>query len=248
MRIKDKIAIVTGAASGIGQATALRFTQEGARHVICFDIQSLDSTMNAIKAGGGEASAHLRDVRLVSDWEKVVKETVDRFGRIDVLANIAGVVSIGPDNVLDQTEDGWNRVIDSNLKGTWLGMKEVLPVMIKNGGGKIVNIASLAAHIGLTNLLAYSASKGGVVSMTRYGAMEYAKNNIQINAISPGIINTPILGDTTPEMTKIFSAATPAGRLGKPEEIANMVLFLASNEADFITGITHIVDGGWGSH
>jgi NAD(P)-dependent dehydrogenase (short-subunit alcohol dehydrogenase family) len=164
-----------------------------------------------------------------------------------VLANIAGVVSLGPDNVIEQTEEEWDRILDTNLRGPWLGMKHVIPVMIKNGGGKIVNIASSAAHTGLTNLLAYSASKGGVVSITRYAAIEYAQYNIQVNAISPGIVDTPILGDITPEMIKEFSAATPAGRLCKAEEIANLVLFLASNEADFITGITHIIDGGWNS-
>ncbi|CAI10687.1 short-chain alcohol dehydrogenase (plasmid) [Aromatoleum aromaticum EbN1] len=247
MRLEKKIAIVTGAASGIGQATALRLAKEGA-HVACFDFKSLDSTMKAIEAAGGNASAFQGDVKRASDWAEMVKQTVERFGRVDVLANIAGVVSIGSDNILDQTEEGWDRIMDINVKGTWLGMKEVMPVMMKNGGGKIVNVASLAAHVGLTNLAAYSASKGAVVALTRYAAMEYAKDNIQVNAVSPGIIQTPILGDTTPEMTKLFSADTPAGRLGRPEEIANMVLFLASDEADFITGITHIVDGGWGSH
>lgn len=247
MRVKDKIAILTGAASGIGQATALRFAREGAQ-VVCFDCKSLDETMAAIESAGFKAIAYQGDVRRASDWKEVVQQTLARFGRIDLLGNIAGVVAAGPDDVIEQTEDEWDRVVDTNLKGTWLGMKEVVPVMIKSGGGKIVNIASLAAHIGLTNLCAYSASKGGVVSLTRYAAMEYAKHNIQVNAISPGIIKTPILGDTTLEMTEIFSAATPAGRLGKPEEIANMVLFLSSSEANFITGITHIVDGGWGSH
>ncbi|WP_209123311.1 SDR family NAD(P)-dependent oxidoreductase [Alkalihalobacillus sp. BA299] len=169
------------------------------------------------------------------------------YGTIDILANVAGVVSRGSDKLLEQTEEEWDRVIDIDLKGTFLGMKSVMPEMVKNKQGKIVNVASLAAHIGLTNLVAYSAAKGGVAAMTRQVAMEYAADNIQVNAVSPGIIQTPILGDTTPEMTEIFSAATPAGRLGKPEEIANLILFFASIEADFVTGQIWKVDGGWSS-
>ncbi|CAI10706.1 short-chain alcohol dehydrogenase,fragment (N-terminal half) (plasmid) [Aromatoleum aromaticum EbN1] len=135
MRVEEKIAILTGAASGIGQATALRFAREDAQ-VVCFDCKSLDETIGAIENVGCSAIAYQGDVRHASDWKEVVQQTVDRFGRIDVRGNIGGVVSIGPDNVIEQTEDGWDRIVDINLKGTWLGMKEVMPVMIKNGGGK----------------------------------------------------------------------------------------------------------------
>ena len=126
-------------------------------------------------------------------------------------------------------------------------MKTVLPEFVKNNQGKIVNIASLAAHVGLEGLPSYSASKGGVIAMSRQVAMDYADKNIQVNVVSPGIIATPILANNSPEMTKAFTEATPAKRLGKPEEIANMVLFLSSNESDFITGQAIKVDGGWGS-
>ena len=247
MSVKGKIAIVTGAGSGIGKATALRFANEGAT-VACVDINGVHETVHEIQQQNKEAIAYEGNVARNEDWVRIVNDLVNRYQQVDVLANIAGVVSRGPDTVLEQTEEEWDRVLNINLKGTWLGMKNTIPVMIKQGGGKIVNIASLAAHVGLTNLVAYTASKGGVAAITRQAAMDYADKNIQINAVSPGIIQTRILEGNTPEMTKAFSEATPVGRLGRPEEIASMVHFLSTNEADFITGRMHIVDGGWGVH
>ncbi|WP_216829863.1 SDR family NAD(P)-dependent oxidoreductase [Alkalihalobacterium elongatum] len=246
MRIQNKVAIVSGSGSGIGKETALRFAREGAK-VLCMDIKGQEDTVRQIVSENGKAIAFEGDVTNSSDWKKAVQLVLEEYGTIDILANIAGVVSRGSDKLLEQTEEEWHHVIDIDLKGTFLGMKSVMPEMVKNKKGKIVNVASLAAHIGLTNLVAYSAAKGGVAAMTRQVAMEYAADNIQVNAVSPGIIQTPILGDTTPEMTEIFSAATPAGRLGKPEEIANLILFFASEEADFVTGQIWKVDGGWGS-
>lgn len=246
MRIKDQVAIVTGAGSGIGKETAIRFGREGAK-VLCFDIKGQEETASQIVDSGGTALSFRGDVTKNLDWQNAVQMVLDNYGTINILANVAGVVSRGSDKLLDQTEEEWNRVIDIDLKGVFLGMKNVMPEMIKNKRGKIVNVSSLAAHVGLTNLVAYSAAKGGVAAMTRQVAMEYAADNVQVNAVSPGIIQTPILGDTTPEMTRIFSAATPAGRLGKPEEISNLILFFASDEADFVTGQVWKVDGGWGS-
>lgn len=245
MRLQGQTAIVTGAGSGIGQATARMAAAEGAA-VLCVDLKAADSTAAAIGASGGTAASFAMDVTDSAAWSACVAEA-GRLGPVSLLANVAGVVSRGPDTVLDQTEDEWHRVIDTDLKSVWLGMRAVLPGLIERGGGRIVNVASLAGEIGLTNLLAYSAAKGGVIAMSRQAAMEYAKHGVKINSVAPGIIDTPILGDTTPEMTKIFSAATPLGRLGRPEEIAGVITYLFSPVADFVTGQCYTVDGGWGA-
>ncbi len=239
--------IVTGAGSGIGESTAIRFGEEGAR-VVCLDVHAAEETAQAITEGGGQAVGHSADVSKWANWEKVMKDTISNWGRVDVLVNNAGVVSRGPDTVIEQNEQEWDRIININLKGVWLGMKAVLPQMIKNGGGKIVNVSSLAAIVGLSGLAAYTSSKGGVSALTRQAAMEYAKDNVQINAIEPGIIETPIQKGITPEMRRGHVEATPVGRLGDPVEIAHMALFLSSDEANFVTGQMHVVDGGWSAH
>jgi NAD(P)-dependent dehydrogenase (short-subunit alcohol dehydrogenase family) len=243
MRIKEKVAIVTGAGSGIGKATAIRFAKEGA-FVACLDIKGADKTVLEINAIGGEAKSYQMNVASDVDWKTVVKELKDQFEKIDILVNIAGVFS-PTDTVVGQSEEEWDRVLNVNLKGQWLGMKNVIPAMIENGGGKIVNIASVTAHYGTMDLAAYSASKGGIVALTRQAAIQYVRNNIRINAVSPGVIDTPMLGSNTPEMRAQYDSVTPVGRIGKPEEIASMVLFLSSDEADFITGQVYGVDGGW---
>jgi NAD(P)-dependent dehydrogenase (short-subunit alcohol dehydrogenase family) len=248
MRLQGQTAIVSGAGSGIGQATAKLCAEEGAQ-VLCVDIKAADATAAAIVATGGRGSAapFTMDVTDASAWTRAVAEAESLFGPVSLLANVAGVVSRGPDTVLEQTELEWQRVLDTDLKSVWLGMRAVLPGMIERGGGRIANVASLAGQVGLTNLLAYSAAKGGVIAMSRQAAMEYAKHGIKINSVAPGIIDTPILGDTTPEMTEIFSAATPLGRLGRPEEIAGAIAYLFSPLADFIAGQCYAVDGGWGA-
>ncbi|NLY29808.1 MAG: SDR family oxidoreductase [Firmicutes bacterium] len=247
MRFQDKVVIVTGAGSGIGEATALQFGQEGAR-VVCMDVRGAEETSEKINKSGGKAVAHIADVSKWPDWERVVEHTINSWGRVDALVAVAGVVSRHIDTVIDQNEAEWDRVININLKGVWFGMKAVLPHMIKNGGGKIVNISSLAAIVGLPGLAAYTSSKGGVSALTRQAAMEYAKDDVQINAIEPGIIETPILEGITPEMRRANVEATPVGRLGDPNEIAYTALFLCSDQADFITGQSFVVDGGWSAH
>ena len=245
MRLQGQTAIVTGAGSGIGKASALMCAEEGAG-VLCVDLRAADTTAAAITAAGGRATSFAMDVTDSEAWGRAVAEAA-KLGPVSLLANVAGVVSRGPDTVLEQTEQEWHRVIDIDLKSPWLGMRAVMPGMIERGGGRIVNVASLAGEIGLMNLLAYSAAKGGVIAMSRQAAMEHAKHGVKINSVAPGIIDTPILGDTTPEMTKIFSAATPLGRLGRAEEIAGVIAYLFSPVADFVTGQCYTVDGGWGA-
>jgi NAD(P)-dependent dehydrogenase (short-subunit alcohol dehydrogenase family) len=246
MRLKGQTAIITGAGSGIGRATAQACAREGAS-VVCVDLVAAEETAGAIAEDGGRSEALTMDVTDSAAWARCVERAGAAFGPVGLLANVAGVVSRGPDTALEQTEEEWQRVIDVDLKAAWLGMRAALPGMIEQGSGRIVNIASLAGQIGLMNLLSYSAAKGGVIAMSRQVAMEYAKYGVKINSVAPGIIDTPILGDTTAEMTAAFSAATPCGRLGRAEEVAGAVLYLFSPEADFVTGQCITVDGGWGA-
>jgi NAD(P)-dependent dehydrogenase (short-subunit alcohol dehydrogenase family) len=245
MRLDGKIGIVTGANQGIGRATALRWAEEGAT-VVCADIKEECRTHEEIEAKGGRASTVIMDVRRAGDWTRLVDTTVERYGTVDLLANIAGVVNLlSPDNVVELTEEAWDDVLGTDLKGVWLGMRAVIPTMQRNGGGRIVNISSLAALRGLPNLASYSAAKGGVISLTQQAAFEYAPDNILVNAIAPGTIDTPILADVTEEMRAANSRAHIINRLGKAEEVAAMATYFCTEDAAFLTGLTYPVDGGW---
>lgn len=244
VNVKDKVVIVTGAGSGIGKVVAQQFGEKNAK-VVCADIKGSEETVKEIIDAGGTALAVHLDVSKLDDWHAVRDRTIQEYGEINVLCNIAGVSEAV--DIVDLLEEDFDRMININLKGTFFGMKVVLPEFLKNNSGKIVNIASLAAHVGLTGLPSYSASKGGVIAMSRQVAVEYAPKNIQINVVSPGIIETPILANNPPEVTKAFTDATPAGRLGKPAELASMVVYLSSEESNFVTGQVIKVDGGWGS-
>lgn len=242
--LQDQVAIVTGAARGIGRATAVRLAEEGAV-VTCGDIQDCAETVALIEKGGGRATGVELDVRRATDWEDAVAAVVAERGRVDLLANIAGVVNMrSADTVIGLTEEAWDDVIGTDLKGVWLGMRAVIPHMINAGGGRIVNIASLAALRGLPNLASYSAAKGGVIALTQQAAFEYAEYNVLVNAIAPGTIDTPILGDITEEMKEANARAHIIQRLGRPEEIASMVAYFF-REGQFLTGLTYPVDGGW---
>lgn len=244
MSLNGKIAIVTGAAQGIGEATATRLASEGAIVVVA-DIQDSTRTVDAILKLGGKAEAHHLDVRIKSNWADLVQQVVERHGRVDLLANVAGVVNmLSEDSVVGLTEEAWDHVVGTDLKGVWLGMQAVIPNMIERGGGRIVNIASMAALRGLPNLASYSAAKGGVVSLTQQAAFEYGEKNILINAICPGTIDTPILADITDEMRQANANAHIVRRLGEPAEIASMVAYLM-REGSFLTGEIYPVDGGW---
>ncbi len=253
MRLQGKVALVTGAASGIGRATAILFGQEGAK-VMCADLngEGARATAEAIAQGGGEAAWTQVDVSRDADAQRMVRETVERFGRLDILFNNAGVEFSGP--VTAVPEERWDWLLDINLKGVYLGCKYAIPEMQKVGGGAIVNTASGAGLMGIAGLSTYCASKGGVVLLTKSLAVEWAAQGIRVNAVCPGVIRTPMVeralnvlgGSQDPEEAwRRLGQVHPIGRVGQPEEVARAVLFLASDEASFITGVALPVDGGW---
>ena len=249
MRLQDKVAIITGSGSGIGKATALLFGREGAK-VMSVDLiaDTAQATAGEIIDAGGQADSLQADVSLAADVERMVSTTVERFGRLDILVNNAGIEVIMP--IVQVPEEMWDRLIDVNLKGVFLGCKYAIPQMIKQGGGAIINTASIAGLRGFATFGTYSASKGGVVLLTKTLAVEYARFNIRINCVCPGIIRTPMLErglSTQPnpeELIQLFEQGHPMGRLGEPEEVARGILFLASDEASFITGVPLPIDGG----
>jgi NAD(P)-dependent dehydrogenase (short-subunit alcohol dehydrogenase family) len=244
-RLTGKVAIITGAGSGMGKATALLFAKEGAK-VIAAEIveQAGRATAQAIEEEGGEAIFVKADVAKKEDVEAMVKAAVDRYVKIDILVNCAGI-ALNEVSTTECTEEIFNRIIATNLNGVWLGMKYAIPQMISTGGGDIINFASIAALEAYQGLPAYSASKGGVISMSRVAAIEFAAKNIRVNCVAPGHIATPMLLDAwAEEGLQRFRNIAPQGRLGEPEEIASVVLFLASNESSHITGQTIVIDGG----
>jgi NAD(P)-dependent dehydrogenase (short-subunit alcohol dehydrogenase family) len=241
MALEGGGAIITGAGSGMGRATALMAAEAGAR-VLCVDVAGAEAT---VAESSGHAHALHADVSNAGDWERIAETARSVVGDVFLLANIAGVQPQG-DTVIDQDEASWDRVLGVNLKGVWLGMRAVIPGMLERGEGRIVNVASLAAEVGLPGLAAYTASKAGVAGLTRQAAVEYAPAGLRINALAPGMIETPMIAHNPPEALEAFLAKTPAGRPGQPEEIAAIILFLAGPGAGYITGETISVDGGWG--
>ncbi|MDZ5472639.1 glucose 1-dehydrogenase [Bacillus sp. 31A1R] len=246
MRLKDKVAIVTGGSNGIGRESALLFAREGAKVAVA-DIDAIggEETVRLIKEEGGEAFFTRTDVSSSEDVKNLVADTVDRFGHIHVLFNNAGIGN-SPLTSVDMSEEEWDRVIDINLKSVFLGMKYAVPEMKKSGGGSIINTSSLLGLKGQKYLSPYNASKGGVIILTQNAALEYGKYGIRVNAIAPGVIDTKIIDGWKADERKwpIISRANALGRIGQPQEVANAVLFLASDEASFITGSTLSVDGG----
>ncbi|MBT2679486.1 SDR family oxidoreductase [Bacillus sp. ISL-35] len=246
MRLANKTAIITGGASGIGRAAAMVFAREGAKVAIAdLNVEGGRETVKLIEQQGGRAFFYETNVSDSNQMKNLVSATVDYFGQLDILFNNAG---IGHPNVksVDLDEEEWDRIIGVNLKGVFLGIKHAVPHLKKAGGGAIINTSSLLGLKGQKYLAAYNASKAGVVLLTKNAALEYGRDNIRVNAIAPGVIDTQIIQGWKNDERKwpIISRANALGRIGTPEEVANAVLFLASDEASFITGATLSVDGG----
>jgi NAD(P)-dependent dehydrogenase (short-subunit alcohol dehydrogenase family) len=244
-RLDGKVALITGAASGMGRVAARLFASEGAR-VMLADVSDEAGEDAAAEIGDAAAFVHA-DVSRALDAERMVTATVERFGSLDVLYNNAGIFPADDAGVTDTPESTWDRVMAINLKGVFLGCKFGVPAMLEGDGGSIVNVASFVALMGAaTPQVAYTASKGGVLAMTREIAVEFARRGIRANALCPGPIETPLLQElmSDPARRQRRLVHIPVGRLGLAEEIANAALFLASDESSFVTGATFVVDGG----
>ena len=246
MRISDKVAIITGAASGIGRATAILFAKEGGKVVVA-DKNEVggNETVDLIRSDGGQAIFDYVNVTSATDIQGMVKTTINTYGKLDILVNNAGIAIRLP--VVDLSEEDWDRNIDVNLKSIYLSSKYAIPRMIENGGGSIVNIASIYGIVGGRIRAAYAASKGGVVNLTRSMALDYALHKIRVNCVCPGFVNTPLLKNILKNKEEYQALADlhPMGRLGDMLEIALGVLYLASDESSFVTGIALPIDGGY---
>jgi NAD(P)-dependent dehydrogenase (short-subunit alcohol dehydrogenase family) len=248
--LSGKGALVTGGASGIGRATALAMVREGARVAVAD--QSADGaaeTVDMINKGGGQAIAIVADVTDESEIQAMVARTIDAFGRLDCAFNNAGIagfqVDAGGRKTADWSEQAFDRMIAVNLKGVWLCMKYELEQMVTQRGGAIVNTASIAGLIGLPTSSGYVAAKHGVVGLTKTAALEYAGDNVRVNAVCPGYIETKMTEDTMRRRGAEIMAKVPFNRMGKPEEIAEMVVWLCSDRASYVSGAAYNVDGGY---
>jgi NAD(P)-dependent dehydrogenase (short-subunit alcohol dehydrogenase family) len=250
-RLDGKVAIITGSGRGQGQAAARLFAREGARVVVSdVNVEGGEATARQIRDTGGEAMFQAADVSKAADVEALVEASVSAYGALHVLYNNAAIWSGRElDNyVTELSEDGWDRVISINLKGVFLCCKYGIPAIISTGGGSVINTASVAGIAGSRNRShAYSASKGGVVSMTRAMAVAYARDNVRVNAICPGGVDTPMIASMidTEERRQRSAASHPLGRMGTPEDIAYFALYLASDESSWVTGGVFPIDGGF---
>jgi NAD(P)-dependent dehydrogenase (short-subunit alcohol dehydrogenase family) len=245
MRLEGKVAIITGGGSGIGRAAAELFAREGAKVVVAdYNAEAGQNALQAIKDSGGEAAFVQVDVSDSDQVRDMVQTALDTYGGIDILFNNAGILLFG--SVLDTELKDWNRLMSINLTGVFLCSQAVIPHMIERGGGSIINTSSsTGAHDVAANIAAYVTSKGGVTLLTRAMAVDHAKDHVRVNAIAPGPTDTPMLRDNmSAQALADFAATFPMKRLGRPEELAYAALFLASDEASFVTGAILAVDGG----
>ena len=243
-RLAGKIALISGAASGLGAGQARLFAREGAAVVIGDLQEDLGAKVVAeIAAAGGKAVFQRLDVTSEESWKAAVARAVSEFGRLTTLVNNAGIFH--PGGVVTETREGWDRMIAVNQTGVFLGMRTAAPELLKSGNAAIVNISSLYGLIGSPDALSYHASKAAVRVMSKGAALEFAKQGIRVNTIFPGQIRTPILGDITPEQDAAIKASIPMGNVGEPEDIAYGSLYLASDEAKYVTGAELWIDGGW---
>ena len=246
-RVDNKIAVVTGAASGLGAETARRLAAEGAFVMLTDRDQSGADVAAAI---GERADFVLHDVTDEAEWAAVVSKTLERFGRPSILVNNAGIASGGLE-LLTHSFDDWRRILSVNLDGVFLGLRHFGPVMAAKGGGSVINLSSILGKVGLPGAAAYCASKGGVIMLTKAAALEWAPLGIRVNSVHPGFIDTPMVAgalhaaENGTEMRDRLIAAHPMARFGIPREIADAVVFLASDESSFMTGAELVIDGGY---
>lgn len=245
----NDVAIITGAASGIGQATALAFAQNGVRTIVSdISVAAGQDVARTITSKYDVPSYFIKcDVSKDEEVKNLIQDTLKKFGQLNYAFNNAGVAGLSH-STAESAEDEWNQIIDTNLKGVWHCMKYEIDHMLKHGGGSIVNCASIAGLVGFANSPAYTASKHGVIGLTKAAALENAKSHIRINAVCPGVIQTPMIDQYTQGKADLIgqlTAAEPMGRIGTPDEIAQAVLWLCSSASSFVTGHPLVVDGGW---
>jgi len=241
--LEGKVAVITGGASGIGRATALRCAAEGAQ-VLIADVQDGAAVIDASGANGHGMMFQRTDVSVSADVQALMRRAVTQWGRLDVLVAAAGIGG-GTAPTADYAESEFDRVVAINLRGVFLCMKYAIPEMLANGGGAIVNIASIAGVVGLAHTPAYSAAKAGVVQLTKVAALDYASRNVRVNCICPGMIDTPLVQGIPASGRERFLARQPISRLGSAQEIAAAAVFLASDASAFTTGAALAVDGGY---
>jgi NAD(P)-dependent dehydrogenase (short-subunit alcohol dehydrogenase family) len=247
MRMKDKVAVITGAASGIGLATVRRMAVEGAR-IVAVDVKDTGDHLQELAPMGAQALFVRADVSKDQEAKRLVSETLTSFGRVDVLVNNAGIGL--PKKITATTEADWNRLMEVNLKSVFLCARAVIPLMGRQGGGVIVNVASELGLVGGSEIAAYCASKGGVVQLTKALAVDHSGDGIRVNCVCPGPVATPLLesiveGSSDPEQERRrITQKVLLRRIARPEEIANVILFLASDESSYMTGSIVVVDGG----